>query len=201
MPKYLFYFASLVLFLTPLLHADTVSIHITVDEYGVGTFTNNLDLNAVLTGSLQHDPGPGGLDNVLTYGLRGAPVVAGDVLLSEPSGAIFDVVRFNSSNGTLAFYSDNLPTADSPGDTPSPPLTLYGNLVIIPEIGPEGNNLATYTPTAGQPGFMGGASGPVTYTLISDGHTPNVVPEPGTVSLLSTGVLGLLCVARRKLYV
>jgi hypothetical protein len=99
---------------------------VAVDEWfnGIGTTGN---------GTLKNDPGPGGLSNVLTYALPfvGVP---GDVLLqaNEPGigQVVFDVVRFNG-DGTLIFYSDNVPVSDAPGDTPGPPGILYGNSVTI----------------------------------------------------------------------
>jgi hypothetical protein len=193
----LIFLAPLFLAMTALAHADSFSVSITVDEQGHGTFTNTDGFNSTLNGSLKADPGPGGLPSVLTYSLLNPPgLVSGDVLLSEPGsvGFILDVVRFNASNGSLVFYSDNIDGFDSLGDTPAPPSVFYQNRITINEIGPEGNNFAIYTPTAGQPGFVAGAAGPVTYTLISD----SPVPEPSTLALLGTGLIGAVGVLRRR---
>jgi hypothetical protein len=147
------------------------------------------------------DPGPGGLANVMTYDLRNPPgLVAGDVLLNDPGEGILDVIRFNvaagpvaGNIGTLVFYSDNVDGFDDLADTPSGPTALYTNRVTLTEvpigIGIEG---ALYTPVAGQPGFVAGASLPVTYRFISD------TPEPASITLLGAVVAGVACIARKR---
>jgi hypothetical protein len=179
------------------------SVSIVVDENGNGRLTNTAGANVALPFALQNDPGPGGLANVLTYSLVNPPgLTAGDVLFSGEPGLVFggDVVRFNpnqrcvdGSTGCLVFYSDNIPTADSIGDTSGPPLALYPNTITVPETGPEGNNFAVYTPLPGQPGFVAGAAGPVTYTLISDAP----VPEPSSLAILAVGLAGAGLVRRQ----
>jgi len=157
---------------------------ITVDENGNGFATGF----GPLPFNIGPDPGPGGLPAVLIYTLPFAGT-QGDVLMqsvgTEPGIAgtvIFDVVRFNG-DGTLIFYSDNVPASDSLGDTPSPPGSLYANQVTVTESGPDDfNNAAFYVPTAGQPGFD--PSGPQ-YNLISD------TPEPATLTLMGIGGAGL----------
>jgi hypothetical protein len=170
----------------------------TFDEFG-----NSSGLG-ISPGILQPDPsGAIGLPvPVLVYNLSFS-VIPGDVVLSEPPSPVApgpsDVVRFWNPTGggpsQIIFYSDFSATdpADSPADTgmPSGAMPL---LVTIPEIGPEGNNGAIYTPTPNQPGFiLSTAVPPATYNIISD------VPEPGTLALafLAGGTV-LLALRRRQ---
>ena len=176
------------------------NIVITVDEFGNGNLVNPTSGTFVLSSSLSPDPGSGGLSSALTYNLLNPPgLVAGDLVLLEPisNAVVTDVLRFNSSNGTLVFYSDVAEVADSLADKGFPTAS-YTNSVSSAEVGLEGNNGFTYTPTNSQPGFVAGAAFPVTYVFISDSSS---VPEPASISLMYLGAvaLGLRRRSRAKL--
>jgi hypothetical protein len=178
--------------------AQGFSITITVDENGNGTFTNTNGFFSPLPATLLLDGGPGGLPAALTYGLLNPPgLVVGDLLLFEPGpvGVLSDLIRFNP-NGTMVFYSDNTDGAPSLADTGFP-TALYANNLARSEVGPEGNNGFVYTPTAGQPGFVAGAAGPVTYVIRSD---VAAIPEPGPLALCGLAALAGLAtrLVRRK---
>ena len=170
-------------------------ITITVDESGNGTLTNSSGFSGNLPSLMSPDPGPGGLASALTYGLLNPPgLVAGDLLLLEPggNGALSEVIRFNpqQGGGSLVFYSDNSDGVDALADTGFP-TAQYANILVLSEVGTEGNNGFSYTPTAGQPGFVAGAGGLVTYELISDAPPASAVPEPSSVAMLALGGIGL----------
>ena len=168
----------------------------TFDEFGNSSGTG------ISPGNLQPDPSGGLAANVLVYNLAFS-VIPGDVILREPGTPTgtgeSDLVRFWNPTGggpsQIIFYSDFSATdpADSPADTglPSTGMPLS---IGIPEVGPEGNNGAVYTPTPNQPGFiLSTALPPATYNIISD------VPEPGTLAMLVLGSgLSLFLLKRRN---
>lgn len=167
-----------------------------VDENG-----NGLLNGAFHPGFLQLDPGPGGLSNALTF-TTPAGLVAGDLLLHEPSGGESDLIRWNA-NGTLVFYSDIETNGLPPFDLADIglPGTSYPNGVSVIETGlfgqpysEAGPNGYVYIPLPGQPGFdpSNPPGNQPTYIIISD------IPEPGIVSLVGLGLMGLLSVIRRR---
>ena len=168
----------------------------TFDEFGKSS--SPASLPPISPGVMQADPSGGLTVPVLVYTIP-LPLITGDVVLTEPGqpvpGPFSDVVRFWNPTGInltqIIFYSDvsAADPADSPADTGLPQQLI--NPVFIPEIGPEGNNGALYTPPAGGPGSFPGAL--IQYNIISD------VPEPSTVALTIAGA-GLLLVTLKKRY-
>ena len=175
--------------------AQGFSVSITVDENGHGTFTNTSGFFSNLPFALAHDPGPGGLGSVVSYGLLSPPgLVGGDLVLLD-GGLLSDLIRFDpaTNSGSLFFYSDQYGGIDALADIGMPGL-LNTNVLRLPEVALLGGGFGlSYTPTAGQPGFVAGAAGPVTYTLISD-----AVPEPASIVLVSSAFALLFMLRRRR---
>jgi len=183
--------AASVLFAASALHAAAVGV-VTVNEFGVGSYTDPLGNVSALTFTVASDPGPGGLASVLKYTLPAvSSPVAGDVKLQVPPAGptISDVLRFGPSN-TLYFYSGGDP-ADSHNSTADTGLPAASNANTF--TGVRGNNTFTYTPTAGQPGFDPNGW-VVTYNFITE---VSPIPEPASLMLLGLGGAALL-VRRRK---
>jgi len=176
--------------------AAPIIIDTVVDENCHGTLNGFLGLET-LPCAFTTDPGPGGLAGAMTYNLLDPPgLVAGDVRIAEPGTGFSDLIRFNPvvGGGSLFFYSDTDGGVDALADIGLPTL-LNTNLVTLPEVslGALGFGLI-YQPTAGQPGFVAGASVPVQYTFISD----SPVPEPGTLVLVGSGLGAFIANRRRR---
>lgn len=180
--------AALALLLgAPGLNAAGIPIQTTVDEFGNGT--SDYSLNTTLPSAVTVDI-TGGLPGtqVLVYRLPYL-AVEGDVRLNESDLAVVpsDVIRFFNFNSVsfMVFYSDNADGVDSPADT-GLPTNAFTNVVTIKEIGPEGNNGATYTPGKGEPGYIS-TDFSVTYNFTSDSETP----EPATLGMMGFGLVAL----------
>jgi hypothetical protein len=177
---------------------DQFSITITADENGNGTLTNTAGFSGSLPFMTGQDPGPGGRSNALMYGLLNPPgLTAGDFIVIDPSFTdVSDLIRYDPTavvgggTGAMAFYSR--PGGTDLADQSGFPTALYdiGQTQVIVE---PSNGQISNTPTAGQPGFVAGAGGPVTYNLTSPelSPPPASAPEPSSVALMGLGGLTL----------
>jgi len=163
--------------------AFTVSI--TVNEFGYGKLTNSNGASVTLPCQLMADPGPGGLPSVLFCGLDNPPgLVAGDLVILDAGGAVSDLLRFNPNinGGGVFIYSTNANGVTAPADV-GIPAQRNTNVLTVNETGTATNNGVTYTPTTGQPGFVANASGPVTYTFLSDVPSPVLTKTFGELAI------------------
>jgi hypothetical protein len=178
----------------------TFAVSATLFGQALPTFTFDENGKGNINGSsfpsfVGPDPSGGVTANVLIYQLP-FQVVSGDVALVEPNqptGVYSDLVRFFTPAGAnqslLIFYSDI--EAGDPLDLADSRLPVAPNAIPIPEVGPENNNGAVWTPTPGLPGSSP-TGAPVQYNIISD------VPEPASAALCGLGLLFVVNRFRRN---
>jgi hypothetical protein len=158
----------------------------TADENCNGTFQSGNNPPGSNPGSMQADPGPGGLASALTYSIANSTI--GDLFLTDPTTGTSDIIRFNGD--TLVFYS--LAGGSDLADT-GLPSSDYANTFTLVEntLGPT-----VYSPTGTMPGSQGVF--PVTYTFTSSELAAGV-PDSGTTATLFGFSLAGLAFLRRKL--
>ena len=166
--------------------------HIAIDESCNGALSTPSGTVPLPCGTAP-DPGPGGLSNAMFYNMLNPPgMVGGDVFILDPNSAVLsDILRFDPTvqGGGVFVYSDlsHLGPADI-----GFPSAFYTNSITAQELGNEFFSFVNYIPAAGQPGFIAGAPGIVSYSFISD------VPEPAAGLLLVAGAALILISRYRK---
>jgi len=188
-------FAATVMFLTVLFVGVVASVQaqtsftLNFDENGNGFINVNGTGFVPLRGTLAPDNTRSG-SNSLVYILppEAGLVVSGDVQIFEPNSTTeSDRLRFANANGVVPgqtadrmYYYSDLETSPNHdlADTGLP--TLIGTPATVNEVGPEGANGFTWTPS------------PNTYNGISD------TPEASSFLLLGTGLLTIGGYMRRK---
>lgn len=184
---------------TPPIPINQLGFYAQIDENGNGAIIgagsvlgyDPFPLTTPYVGSnpgLVHDFYPGG-GTTLRYALPVTDVTSGDLLITDPSGAVSDLIRFEP--GYVFFYS--LPGGGSLADTVIPS-NLQANNITIPEVTlADGQIGALWEPLPGQPGFApeaAAANSTFGWNIVSD------VPEPASVALLGLG--GLLVLLRKR---
>ena len=151
------------------------------DPAFVETLTNSCPANCASV-ALGTDPLSGKTTVEFTFNSTIPSVVAGDIKVTEfGSSTVGDVIRFeNISSAAVAFIFSN--DVGLPADVGLP--SFQTNTVTIAES--SAGFAGPFTPSSGQPGFCAACTTtPATYGLTS----PDLVPEPGTLLLLGSGLL------------
>jgi len=145
---------------------------------GLGLVTGDLGTMTFSTGGLLS----GSLDMGGSFSGGGSFVITGNGTNGVPSGAIFTGTFSGPVTWTLVTLANGTHN-----------YTLTGSVSGTWYNGSTANGATVQLTINTGKGFFDGS------TSISSGDTNIVVPEPGSLSLLGTGLIGLAAVVRRKL--
>jgi hypothetical protein len=172
--------------------AQATPYNLIIDEYGPGYY-QDMDPSSdglwhVWNGALQTDPIEGG-NSLIYIGTRYSPFTGyQDVVVNDPSGAISDVLRFwgptsTSTNIYVILYS--AVGGGAPADRGIPT-----DLIVVDTVNenPDGT-FYWLNPVNGSQ-----------YFGYSDTVAPNPIPEPTTMLLLGSGLIGLAGYGRKKFF-
>jgi hypothetical protein len=163
---------------TPILASD---VTITVDENGNGFFGNSPLTSTTVPNGLQYT-----LPFTSTAGTVIITPAPGDTTCSQ----ICDLIVFDGNH--MLFQSAFADEGAQPDSLADALFLIPSSTLSVPEVGPEGNNSANYTPGTFDPGRDTAGFYTLTYHFISDGTAAPPVPEPSTLTLLGTSVVGML---------
>jgi hypothetical protein len=192
----------LAVFVAPTKASTVPTFTLNFDEMGNATLSINGGATSTLTGALVSNPKNVGIAGgmALTFMFpTGITVGNGDVVVSEGTGLpASDAIRFTDALGNLTgntadrmiFYSDQDDLPLLLADTGLPSNLGTGTSVTVTETAlPGGGNGFTYS-SAVTPGGLSDV-----YNGISD---PSPVPEPTSLFLFGTGLLGIVGYGRKK---
>ena len=151
----------------------------TIDYAGFGN-------SAVGTASMSGTPSVGGSITVTlgTLSINGGAFTSGTISIAPTLGTSCGTGCFNITGGTVSIWNSSSVSLFH-GTFTSGTVTVGGGILNIQGFLPGGSTVATVI-NLGRSGIIGSSDTVVT-------------PEPGTLGLLGTGLVGLAGIVRRKL--